>query len=105
MIYCGCAPYPRPIPLHHCVKLGYPMKSKPTQLFGIFSLLIAVALFAGCGKKEDSTKEGEGKEKSASQVAAKVNTEEITVHQINSVLSRTPNLPPNWRMKPLQGPR
>lgn len=75
------------------------MKSKPSKLFGIISFLIVATLFLGCGKKEEPAKGGEGKEKSASQVAAKVNTEEITVHQINSVLARTPNLPPEAAAK------
>jgi EpsD family peptidyl-prolyl cis-trans isomerase len=50
-------------------------------------LLLAVVCGAGCGKSED-------KKKPATQVAAKVNADEITVHQVNSVLARTPNLAP-----------
>jgi EpsD family peptidyl-prolyl cis-trans isomerase len=46
-------------------------------LFGLFSL-------AGCGEEK----------KAATQVAAKVNQEEISVHQINNVLSRGGNLTP-----------
>lgn len=45
----------------------------------------AAALLAGCGDK---------KEKSASQTAAKVNKEEITVHQINFVLQQQRGLKP-----------
>jgi EpsD family peptidyl-prolyl cis-trans isomerase len=48
--------------------------------------LFCLALLAGCGKSEDK--------KSASQVAARVNSEEITVHQVNNVLARNPNLSP-----------
>ena len=48
------------------------------------ALTLCVAL-AGCGKSDQK--------KVATQVAARVNSEEITVHQVNSVLARTPNLP------------
>jgi EpsD family peptidyl-prolyl cis-trans isomerase len=51
-------------------------------------LLLAVAITAGCGKKD------ENKDKVATQVAAKVNADEITVHQVNNVLGRTPNITP-----------
>jgi len=44
-------------------------------------------MLVGCGKKED-------KDKPASQTAAKVNKEEITVHQINFVLQQQRGLPP-----------
>lgn len=51
------------------------------------ALLVMVALAAtACGNKEEK--------KAASQIAAKVNSGEISVHQINFVLQRTPGLPP-----------
>ena len=50
--------------------------------------VLVLAVAGGCGKKDDD------KKKAATQVAAKVNADEITVHQVNAVLSRTPNLPP-----------
>jgi EpsD family peptidyl-prolyl cis-trans isomerase len=48
-------------------------------------MVAAVALLAGCGAKKD---------KAASQVAAKVNKEEISVHQINFVLQQQRGLRP-----------
>lgn len=53
---------------------------------GLFPLLLAMFLAAGCGKKEEA--------KAATQVAAKVNSAEITVHQVNYILARTPNVKP-----------
>jgi len=49
------------------------------------AVLSAVALLAGCGEKKD---------KGASQTAAKVNKDEITVHQINFVLQQQRGLKP-----------
>ncbi len=49
------------------------------------SLLATAALLAGCGEKKD---------KAATQTAAKVNKDEITVHQINFVLQQQRNLRP-----------
>src|SRR5205807_445444 len=45
-----------------------------------------IAALAGCGKDDDR--------KAATQVAAKVNSEEITVHQVNDILARNPNVTP-----------
>ena len=49
----------------------------------VASAVIASLVLAGCGDKKD---------KPASQVAAKVNKGEISVHQINYVLQRQPGL-------------
>ena len=58
-------------------------------IFGMDRLIVATAaalvLLAGCGAKKD---------KPASQTAAKVNKEEITVHQINFVLQQQRGLGP-----------
>jgi EpsD family peptidyl-prolyl cis-trans isomerase len=55
---------------------------------GIFSVMVALALVAGCGQKDKEEK------KAATQVAAKVNSTEITISQINTALSRNPNIAP-----------
>lgn len=57
-----------------------------TAFLRLAPLLLALAIAAGCGKKDEA--------KSVSQVAAKVNADEITVYQVNNLLSRTPNLTP-----------
>ena len=54
---------------------------------GMAALLAVTLVLAGCGDKKD-------KEKPASQTAAKVNKEEITVHQINYVLQQQRGLAP-----------
>ncbi|MDR2209164.1 MAG: EpsD family peptidyl-prolyl cis-trans isomerase [Azoarcus sp.] len=62
--------------------------SSPVRYVAV-SLCAAVCMtgmLAGCGAKED---------KPASQVAVKVNKEEISVHQINSVLASRGNIPPD----------
>ena len=52
-------------------------------------VLCLLALVAGCGKKQDDAKKA-----AATQVAAKVNADEITVHQVNGALARLPNVAP-----------
>lgn len=53
------------------------------------SLLVA-ALLAGCGDKKNEAADGE--KAAPTQVAAKVNGTELTVHQVNYALQRVPNL-------------
>ena len=55
---------------------------------GIISIMLALSLFAGCGQR------GEEKKAATTQVAAKVNSTEITISQINSALARVPNIAP-----------
>lgn len=52
---------------------------------GFLAVLLLSVSLAGCGKSDDK--------KVATQVVAKVNADEITVHQVNTILARTPNLP------------
>ena len=64
-------------------------KQKPSSSLPRLVLVpavIALAALAGCGGGKES--------KTASQAAARVNGEELTVHQINLVLERQPNLRP-----------
>lgn len=62
-------------------------RQRSLRLAALLPVVAAVALLAGCGDKAKS----EGK---ASQAAARVNGDEITVHQINQVLERQPGLKP-----------
>jgi len=51
------------------------------------ALVVVIAVVAACAKQDEERKP-------ATQVAARVNSEEITVHQVNNLLARTPNLAP-----------
>ena len=61
------------------------LRLAPARAFGVAVAAVAV-LLAGCGDKK--------KDKPATQTAARVNKEEITVHQINFLLSQQRGLPP-----------
>jgi len=52
----------------------------------ILTLLVSALAIAACG-------DGSSEKKAATQVAAKVNGGEVSVHQINFVLQRTPSIP------------
>ena len=54
---------------------------KPHFRVCVAPLMLAVAIAGGCGKSED-------KAAVATQVAAKVNSDEITVYQVNGILAR-----------------
>jgi len=68
------------------VDLGSSSRTKGA-LLRVFMLCLATACVAACGERN--------KEKPATQTAAKVNKEEITVHQINYVLGQQRALPPD----------
>lgn len=57
---------------------------KPLHQISIPPLLLLYAIASGCGNSEDKAV--------TTQVAAKVNTTEITVYQVNNVLAKTPNV-------------
>ncbi|MGZ5894342.1 MAG: EpsD family peptidyl-prolyl cis-trans isomerase, partial [Caldimonas sp.] len=72
------------------MKMISPLKRSPSSSRfaiapSVVILAVAAALLGGCGDKKD---------KASSQTAAKVNKEEITVHQINLMLSRQRGLAP-----------
>jgi EpsD family peptidyl-prolyl cis-trans isomerase len=56
----------------------------------LYLSLMVAALLAGCGDKKEEA--AEGSETAATQVAAKVNGTELTVHQVNYALQNIPNL-------------
>jgi EpsD family peptidyl-prolyl cis-trans isomerase len=63
--------------------------TNPLNYLGISVSVIAIAsslTLSGCGKEEHK--------KAASQVVAKVNGDEISVHQVNFILTRTPGINP-----------
>lgn len=57
------------------------MPTMKTPIAPLLATTLVVLALTACGKKDD--------QKTATQVAAKVGSEEISVHQINQVLSRT----------------
>jgi EpsD family peptidyl-prolyl cis-trans isomerase len=61
------------------------LRRRPLGMLAM-ALAVAVTLLVGCGDKK--------KEKAATQTAAKVNKEEITVHQINFLLAQQRGIPP-----------
>ena len=58
-------------------------------------LPLAVVIASGCGTKQHA----DTKAKTATQLAAKVNSAEITLHQINFVQARSPNIRPEAALK------
>lgn len=69
------------------------MEPKPKKLMPSLALLPFVLILANCGGKESS-------QPPASQIAAKVNSGEISVHQINYQLARTGASASNPEMAP-----
>jgi EpsD family peptidyl-prolyl cis-trans isomerase len=66
-----------------------PFRFNRARLMGVATLMVVSAgglMLSGCSNKEAKASKGD------TQVAAKVNSEEISVHQINYVLQRTPGI-------------
>lgn len=61
-------------------------RQRSIRLMALLPVVVAATLAAGCGDKSKSDK--------ASQAAARVNGDEITVHQINQLLERQQGLKP-----------
>lgn len=59
----------------------------PVKIHLAITAAVVAILVAACGEKSSENK-------AATQVAVKVNDSEISVHQVNAVLSRAPALPP-----------
>lgn len=57
------------------------------------AVVLALAL-AGCGKESGKAKEAAAEKKPATPAAAKINQQEISVDQVNAMLSRAPAVPP-----------
>ena len=62
-----------------------PLQNRRSLQLLAVTVLASAALLAGCGEKKD---------KAASQTAAKINKDEVTVHQINFVLQQQRGLKP-----------
>ncbi|MEY4766972.1 MAG: peptidyl-prolyl cis-trans isomerase, EpsD family [Pseudomonadota bacterium] len=61
--------------------------SRATRLMAVLPIAVAALALTGCG--DDKKEEGK-----ATQAAVRVNKTEVTVHQINQILERQPNLKP-----------
>src|SRR6266850_4138110 len=70
------------VPATLCIDRIKDMSNRP--LVGLISVLLAFGVAGGCGKKPEG--------KIATQVVAKVNDDEITVHEVNYVLARSQNV-------------
>ena len=67
------------------IRVQQPVFSASRALTSVVVLAAVAGLLSGCGDKKD---------KPSTQTAAKVNKEEITVHQINQMLAQQRTLPP-----------
>lgn len=66
--------------------MEYDNDVKLHAFWALIPLVLGVVIAGGCKKAEDA--------KVATQVVAKVNADEITVHQVNYILARTQNVTP-----------